>query len=292
MSVGDVLDGAFGGLRATFVPVALIVGLLLGPLQLALNLVLSQVAPELVGGGVLGAFGQVDDAVAMGDPVGAVGVTGLFGLLAFVLGLAVGAATIAVLLQVDRGEETDIGAALRTALGVFWAAVGSTLLVGIPGFVGGIVLLFLAFLVGGGIPGIGPILAVVVFVPMLLLYTVVVLGVVSLVVPIVVVERQGPIAAVGRALWVLRRRFWRLIGITLLIGLLIGLATFALQLPFLALAGVLTPVAWIIESVGEVLSQIVSVPVSAFAALLVYLDARVRFEGIDLQVRARELNQA
>lgn len=292
MSVGDVLDGSFGGLRATFVPVAMVVVLLLGPLQLVLNLALSWVAPEMTGGGFLASFGEFDDAMGMGDPLGVIGVTSLFGLASFFIALIAGAATIALVLQVDRAQQTDVRSALRSAVSVLGTTVGATLILGIGGGLGFLVFVLLMVALGAGVPVVGPILAVVASLPTLVIGGAALFGVINLVVPIAVVERQGPIATLGRAMWVLRRRFWRLIGITLLVGLLVALATFGLQLPFLLLGALLSPVAWAIEAVGEVLAQIVSVPVTSFAALLVYLDARVRHEGLDLQLRARDIGGA
>jgi len=114
-----------------------------------------------------------------------------------------------------------------------------------------------------------------------------IVGAYGMLVAIAVVERLGPIATIGRAMWVVRRRFWRLVGVTLLVGLLAALATIGLQLPFTILATVFGSLGWVFTTVGEVLGQIVIVPVTAFGALLVYLDARVRHEGLDLELRAR-----
>jgi hypothetical protein len=286
MSVGDVLDGAFGGLRATIVPVALLIAVVLGPVQLALNLALSRFAPGTVGGGFASAFGQFDDSVGFGSPAFG-GITLLFTVVSGLITLLVSAACIALLLQVDRGESTDAGQAVRRGLSVFGATVGGSVLLALGGIIGMTVLIMVGVLVSVGIPVVGPFIGIVVFVPVVTILGAAAVGAFSLVVPIAVIERQGPVATVGRALWVLRGRFWRLIGITLLVGLLAALATLGLQLPFVLLSAVVGPLAWIIESIGEVLAQIVVVPVTAFAATLVYLDARVRYEGLDLQVRSR-----
>jgi hypothetical protein len=59
--------------------------------------------------------------------------------------------------------------------------------------------------------------------------------------------------------------------------------------PVLLLAGLLPAGGWALEALGTTTGQLISVPLSAAAALLVYLDVRVRTEGLDLEVRAREL---
>jgi hypothetical protein len=74
-----------------------------------------------------------------------------------------------------------------------------------------------------------------------------------------------------------------------LVGVVTVVLALALQLPFLLLAGVAPSGGWAIEALGQTAGQVLSVPVSAAAALLVYLDVRVRSEAVDLRVRARAL---
>lgn len=286
MSVGDVLDGAFSGLRATFVPIAIIVALVLGPVQLILNLVLSRLAPELTAGGLLGTFGEFDDAVGFGD-VSVAGVTLLFGAISLGVSLIASAAAVALLLQVDRGAATDVSTSLRTGVSVFWGLLAATFMVSIGGLAAVIAAILLGVLLSVTIPIVGAILTFLLVLPVVVIGGAAAVGTYGMLVPIAVIERRGPIATIGRALWVVRRRFWRLVGITLLLGLLASLATAGLQLLFVLLSVFAGPVDWIVTTIGEVLAQIVVVPITAFGALLVYLDARVRHEGLDLELRAR-----
>jgi hypothetical protein len=290
MSVGDVLDGAFSGLRATFVPIVIIVALVLGPLQLALNLALSRVSPELAAGPFAGLV-EFDDALGGGTPAVA-GISLLFTIISVVVSLIASAAVVELVLQVDRGEPTDVGQALRGALAVFWPLLGATGLLVLGSLALITALVLLGALVGFTIPVVGVIILVVLFLPVVVIGGAAIAGAYSMLVGIAVIERAGPLAMLGRAMWVVRRRFWRLVGITLLLGLLAVLATFGLQLPFALLGAVLGPVGWVFTSIGEVLSQIVVVPITAFGALLVYLDARVRQEGLDLELRARGVGGA
>jgi hypothetical protein len=291
MSVGDVLDGAFSGLRATFVPVAILVALVLGPIQLALNLALSRLSPRFAGGGVFSGFGEFDDALALAEPA-VVGVSLLFSVISLLVTLIASAAAVELLLQVDRGEPTDVGRSLRGALSVFWVLLGASVLLALGGLAASTVFVLLGMLVGLTIPVVGPILVVVLFLPVFVIVGAAVIGAYGMLVPIAIIERRGPIATIARSLWVVRRRFWRLVGITLLLGLLAALATVGLQLPFALLSVIAGPFAWLVTTIGEVLGQIVVVPITAFGALLVYLDARVRHEGLDLQLRSREVGGA
>lgn len=285
MSVGDVLDGAFSSLRATFVPVAIIVVLVLGPLQLALNLALSRISPGLVAG-PFADLADLDDVFASGAPTLA-GVSLLFGVVSLMVSLIASAAAVELALQVDRGESTDVARALREAWSVFFSLLGASVLLGMGGIALATVVVLLGALVSVAIPVVGVILVVVLVLPVFIIGGAAVVGAYGMLVAIAVVERLGPIATIGRAMWVVRRRFWRLVGITLLVGLLAALATIGLQLPFGILATVFGSLGWVFTTVGEVLGQIVIVPVTAFGALLVYLDARVRHEGLDLELRAR-----
>lgn len=289
MTVGDVLDGAFRGLRATFLPVLLVVVLIIAPFQLLFNQVLTRLLPGADGAGMF-AFDPFADTVPFPADVGAlVGAGTLLGVLGFLVDLIAGGAVVALVLRADRGGTPEVGAALRSALHRAWTMIAASLLLGLGVlFAFGLVILLgvlFAFLDVFGI-----VLIVLLLVPVGLLLAVVAAGVASLVIPIAIAEDGGPIATLQRALWVLRVRPGRLIGITLLVGLLLGVATAGLQLPFMLLSFVAGAYGWILLSVGEILTSVVAVPVAAFAALLVYLDARIRFEGYDLEIRARGLD--
>lgn len=118
----------------------------------------------------------------------------------------------------------------------------------------------------------------------------------SLSAPAVVLERLGPWQALKRSWRLVRRSFWRLFGIYLLTGLVVLIASFILQLPFDiakaisggaatglgGLAGGTAVVAVIIGAVGSIVAGAVTRPVSAGVTVLLYLDMRMRKEGLDL----------
>ena len=47
--------------------------------------------------------------------------------------------------------------------------------------------------------------------------------------------------------------------------------------------------AWLFVGLGAVLSSLVSAPIIAIVSTLLYFDGRIRNEGFDLQVMARDL---
>jgi hypothetical protein len=110
----------------------------------------------------------------------------------------------------------------------------------------------------------------------------------------VVLERVGPTRALARSWRLVRGSFWRVLGITSLAGLIVLVTAGVLQIPFGLLAAVagggnaLLPgtggnVAGIlISAVGGVVAGAVARPISAGVAVLLYVDLRMRREGLDL----------
>lgn len=285
LTVADVLDGAFRTFRAVVGPAAVIVLVVIGPLQFATNLVLSRVAPEIVGGGLAA---LVDLDVFAAAPAGnALVVTNLLsGLLGYLLSLVASAGVVALLLAVDRGAAAEVGGPLRVAVRVLVPTLVASFLLGLLG-----IAVAIALAVGSLVLVVIPILGILVLVLLVLpLYVVGVAGfvaLVTLVVPVAVVERRGPLATLSRTVHVFTRQPLRIAWITLLVGVVTAVLAFALQLPFLLVAGLTPAGGWAIEALGQTAGQVLSVPVSAAAALLVYLDVRVRTEAVDLRARAR-----
>jgi len=121
----------------------------------------------------------------------------------------------------------------------------------------------------------------------------------SLATPTVVLERQGPATALGRSWRLVSRSFWRVLGILLLAAIIVGFAGFVLQVPFaiaealaggfggiFGLAGTRTVAAIIIGAVGSIVAGAVTRPISAGVTVLLYLDMRMRKEGLDLTLQS------
>jgi len=287
LTVADVLDGAVRLFRAIVGPAALVVLVVIGPLQLGTNLLLSRIAPGVVGGGLSGLF-DLDVAATQGAQISLILTQLGSGLLGYLLSLIASAAVVALVLTVDRGGAATVGGPLASAARVLTTTLVASLLLGILGIAAviGFALLSFVLLV---IPVLGIIALFVVILPGYLLGAAAFFALTSLVVPVAVVERGGPLRTLSRAVWIFTRQPLKILWITLLVAVVVTALTVALQLPFLLLSEVSPSGGWAIESVGSTLGQVVSVPVSAAAALLVYLDTRVRREGLDLRVRVREV---
>jgi Membrane domain of glycerophosphoryl diester phosphodiesterase len=126
----------------------------------------------------------------------------------------------------------------------------------------------------------------------------------SLAVPVVVLEREGPVSALARSWRLVRRSFWRVFGILLLAGIVVAVAGLVLQLPFTLLEAIAggsggvfgltasrSVLAVIIGGVGSIVAGAVTRPISAGVTVLLYLDMRMRKEGLDLALRSAATGQ-
>lgn len=280
MRVGEILDTGFKLLRATLKPAALLVLILLGPVQL-----LSSV-------GFVSPFAVLSDPDAL-DATAAAGLAPLAivgGLLSLVITpiATVGLTWLAA--RTDEGGSPTWQQAARIGFRRFWPVVGAWLLVllGVGGI--GVIVGVLIFLL---VSAMGP-ASLVVGIPLGLAFVVVaIIGffAVYLVVPVVVVEGLGATAALARSWSMIRRRFWPLLGIAMLAGIVTSVVGFAVSSVFLIVAFIPTPISWLFTALGSIVSSLVSTPLGAYFALAVYVDWRVRFEGYDVSVLAAELRR-
>ena len=109
----------------------------------------------------------------------------------------------------------------------------------------------------------------------------------SLVTPVVVLENERPVRALARSWRLVRRSFWRVFGITLLAGLIVAIAGGILQLPFTFFGAVLGSGTGgtVILVIGAIAAGTVTRPITAGVTVLLYVDMRMRKEGLDLALR-------
>lgn len=234
--------------------------------------------------------------------------------LNLVAGIAVALASVAftALVQGVVAAEVGYGAvgvkgSLRTLwkrmAPAFWRLVGFSLLAGVAVF--GFVLLVFGIIVlmvaasGGSDTIIGPVIAIVVIVALGSIPLFIWLSTKLLLVPsALVLERATLRSAVVRSWRLVRGRFWVAWGVTVLISIIMGLAAQVMSVPATLLSGVF---GGIIAPTGDpeptqvvgfvLLSMIPQVLVLALQAIglvvqstagsLVYLDSRMRYEGLD-----------
>lgn len=153
-------------------------------------------------------------------------------------------------------------------------------------------------LLRGSVPRAWPLLAAWVLVHLLEAVSVIGLGVLPLAVmtwflvtaPVIGAEGLGPIKAMRRSARLVSRRFWMVLGLALLSVLVEWLFEMAIGLlPTLLSAFVGTDgIGWVLPAAVGILTQLITMPVVAGITVLIYLDLRVRTEGLDLELDAVE----
>ena len=291
MTVGDILDGAFKLMKANARTLFTIVAVFVVPLQL----LAAFAQRDLLGGqGFFDAMNDPSlveaDTQANSDLVLSI-VTSLLNIL--VLPFLAGAVSQVVGASY-LGETLPAGEALRRTFRRTWALFASWIIVHVLEAAGIVGALLLAVLVGAttGNGGVAILLGVVgVLAGLPLALAVMALSVA--VSPAIVVEHLGPIAGIRRSWSLMRRRLLAVLGVALLAGLLASVLGQVLGfVP--SILGLIVGLqwGWLLVALGAILTAVVTQPIVAIVATLQYFDARIRFEGFDLQVIATELSAA
>lgn len=123
--------------------------------------------------------------------------------------------------------------------------------------------------------------------------------------PALLLEEQKVFAAMGRSFRLVRGSFWRVLGITLLAQLLVGIGGALIQTPFNVITSLVRDPDtgytdfWAnlgelsVQGVGQVLAGAVFYPFAAAVTTLLYIDVRMRREGLDVELlRAAEAGPA
>jgi hypothetical protein len=85
----------------------------------------------------------------------------------------------------------------------------------------------------------------------------------------VLLENCGPLSALARSMVHVRDHWWRVFGITLVISIIFGIMALVLSLIMV----------FTLREVGQVIVQILAMPISFIISTLLYFDIRVRKEG-------------
>ena len=292
LGVGDVLDRTFTVYRAK--PLVFIGLSAIWYLLLVLVFVVLAVA---IFAGALAAFARQATTPSPEQIAGAaVGIIG-FVLVAIVVAIiAISAQSASLVYAASRrylAKDVAIGESFRAGL----SASGRLFIAGVLVFLAIVgvwaVLLIVAAITNQGLAFFLAILAAIVATAYL--------GCSWLVAPvIVVVEKMGPIAALGRAWGLSGGNRWRILGIQVLLfilnlvlslligGLFGGLVAAGAQGGTPGQLGVTS----IVQSIVNLASTIIWAPVEWIAFTVLYYDLRVRKEAFDLQLAAEALPQS
>jgi hypothetical protein len=279
-------------------------------ISLILNGLVSVIFGLVVGFLAFGALGRVSSAnLAQQDEIiaGAVGTVLLSSLIPLCLSIAITAILQGIIaLEVARGtigEKLSFAGLWRLARGRLWALIGwSFAVTGVLLFV--IVVAVLAVIVIAAVGGFaGAIVAVIVGISTSLFLIVGIAWLatkLSLVPSVLMIERTSLASAIARSWRLTTGFFWKTLGIQLLINVILQAAAQVVTVPISIVVtlggGLLNPndTAEFVSAaavVGVVLSGIVgaivgaiSVVMQSAAVALIYLDIRMRREGLDLEL--------
>ncbi len=260
MGLGDVLDGAFKLYKANAKVLILITAAFVVPVQL-LSAFFQR---NMLGGeGFLTVFNDPSLAEESSQTLGS-DLSWVITLVAtvFVLPFVAGAVSRVVAASY-LGDELDARTALRATGRRWWALTAAWILVHVLEVLGGLACI---------LPGL------------------LLMALFMAVAPAIVVEELGPIQGMRRSARLLKPRIWPVLGIALVSGLLASVLGSALGfVPQTAALLVGLRWGWVLLAAGGILTGVVTTPFVAIVATLVYFDARIRNEGFDLQVMARDL---
>jgi hypothetical protein len=262
MGLGELLDGAFKLYRANFKPIALVALAFAGPVS-----VVAAVAIRDVNGGV-GLFdlfndpSLAEDTDSFGSPAQLL-LTLASALVLWVVGPLIAGVVAKAVATSYLGGQLTAGEAVRSTRRFFPALLAAKLLVVLSEGVG-----LIGCCVGA------------VFVMALWVVTA----------PAIVVEGLGPIQGMRRSYRLCTARYWPVLGIAVLSGVVTYLLSSMISgVPSTIAAFVGYRWGFPLVALGNIGSAVLVEPLTAIIATLLYFDLRIRQEGFDLQIMARDL---
>ncbi|MFH8805182.1 glycerophosphoryl diester phosphodiesterase membrane domain-containing protein [Streptomyces sp. NPDC017936] len=144
---------------------------------------------------------------------------------------------------------------------------------------------------GGGLTALGSIVSLVVVLWLLVRF--------SLASPALMLEKQGIKKALGRSAKLVRDSWWRVFGIQLLSLVIANVVAVIVAVPFALLGAALSDgglgafadggsdLGWtylIVSGIGSVIGSLITFPITAGVAVLLYIDQRIRREALDLDL--------
>jgi hypothetical protein len=279
MRVTEVVDAAVNVCRANWKPFAAIVAFVMVPLQFV---------QQLLTRGSYQSFPMSFDPSTSASTAPSTGVLAVSLVLSLVVLLVIRpfltAAMIRAISAAYLSEAVDVGEAYRFALRRFGSILW-VLVLEIAAWIGAAI----------GLVALGAALVALHVVPLLVL---IVIGAVVLLVIVyvrwvlataaVVVEDARGTKALGRSWGLTRGAFGRVFGTLLLSGLLASIVGGIVG----AIPTVLSltlPAGWVLRAIGGVLSAIITTPFVTAVTVLLYFDARIRREGLDIALMLREI---
>jgi hypothetical protein len=292
LSVGEVLDGSFSTIRSyprIVFGFAAVLSVIAQLIRLVVGLALNNV-PGTFGSTSFSTSNNTDDstqnlhtvATSLGGSAATLAVDAL--CVAVLAGIVTGVVGKAVIGQ--RADGREIIAAVRQRwFGLLVVSVLAEILPWTP-----FVLVIVGIVIGAVSTGLGIFLGVIgglvglVLGPLLW-------GRLAVAVPIFILERRGPGASIARSWRLVKGAFWRTWGLRALVQIIVSIAASILSVPLVlvllpsALNGKTpsTTALVLLVILGAVVWMLTQ-PLIAASLTLIYIDRRMRAEGLDVQL--------
>lgn len=285
LGLGEILDGSFATIRRN--PKATLgIAAIIMTISAVISSTLTLNMINVNGLGKHPTPHQMEQFLA-----GLLPVLGVTVLLTLIVQAVLSGLLAPVIAREASGQQISAGDAWRAAAPRLPSVLLATLLVLLAGL-GPLLALGIILLIGEA-AGAPPAVYAVIGVPGLLVAVVLSIWfstMFSLVTPVVVLERERPAAALARSWRLVRRSFWRVFGILLLATIIVAVASAILQIPFTFVSAVFGGAAGfsagtVIAVIGTIAAGTVTRPISAAVTVLLYVDMRMRKEGLDLALR-------
>jgi hypothetical protein len=297
IAVGEILDGAFTSIRRNpkaTLGIAAVVLTISAIITTSLEVLLLSQLGLNTGTDQTLTSAQLAGMLAVVIPSGLTAV-----ILAFIVQILLTGLLTAVVGRSVLGDRITAGQAWRIALPRLPALLLATLLTGLAligpwaGLAAVLIVLGVAGAPGGALIAIGFLGVIASLVLDVWFWTMF-----SMSAAAVVLERQGPARALGRSWRLVRKSFWRVFGILVLAGIIVLVASSVLRLPFTVISAAFSsgsaPLAQAIQpsvaslligAVGGIVAGAITQPISAGVTVLLYVDLRMRREGLDLALQ-------
>jgi hypothetical protein len=265
LDVGQKLDAAIKLTTRNFGPLAGIILLLVGTVQLlTLVVTLSTLPDDYIVDGSFGGGATPDDAddVSAGFWVGQI----IVSLLGFLVYFLAPAACFKAIGSAYMGQKPSASESIKYAFSRFHSILWVSILAGLATIAGFILLI---------IPGI---------------YVWIIF---SLAVPVLMLEGLKGTKALGRSNQLIKDHWWQAFGFLLVAYLLMFVVSFILGGIFGAVMFATVDdesvTAVVLNNVVNLLAQVVTTPFIAAATIVLYFDLRIRKEAFDLQLLAQSI---
>ncbi len=259
MNFADILDGAFTLYWANARTLVTVTAIFILPLQLLLGWLgrgSASSASRLFNEPASSRL-SVNESSGVGRTLVALAVSVL--VIPFIYGIASRVASSSYF-----GGRLGPAAALRAVRGRWWALTAASLLVHLAEGAGAVMLFFPALLA---------------------------MSLFMAVAPAIAIEGLGPIRGMQRSARLLGPRMFPVLGVALGSALVVAGVDIALGW-FPALLSVISGQwGWLFRAAGAVLTSVLVTPYVALVATLVYFDARIRSEGMDVAILAGRLTR-